>query len=112
MGQLGCRDQGQFHHHAGQAAVAQVPLATQQQVQHPGPAKQFLRSTSRERFLLETFSLVILVLGARSVNVAITVWSALVVTVHESVPVHPPDQPANFEPWARVSLSPTVVPAG
>ena len=71
-----------------------------------------LKLNIASRFLLETFSLVILVLGAKSVNVAITVWSALVVTVQERVPVHPPDQPANFEPGAGVSLSPTVVPAG
>ena len=64
------------------------------------------------RFLLQTFSLVILVLGAKSVNVAITVWSALVVTVQDSVPAHAPDQPANFEPRAGVALSPTGVPAG
>jgi hypothetical protein len=64
------------------------------------------------RFRLETFSLVILVFGAKSVNVALTVWSALVVTVQESVPAHPPDQPTNFEPGAWVSLSPTVVAAG
>jgi hypothetical protein len=64
------------------------------------------------RFLLQTFSLVILVLGGKSVNVAITVWSAVVVTVQESVPAHPPDQPTNFEPGAWVSLSPTVVAAG
>ena len=64
------------------------------------------------RFLLETFSLVILVLGANSVNVAITVWSALVVTVQDGVPRHAPDQPANIEPWAGVALSLTVVSAG
>jgi hypothetical protein len=64
------------------------------------------------RFLLETFSPAILVLGAKSVNVAITVWSALVVTVQGSVPRHAPDQPANFEPWAGVALSLTVVAAG
>ena len=64
------------------------------------------------RFLLETFSPVILVLGAKSVNIAITVWSEFYVTVQDSVPGHAPDQPANFEPWAGVALSLTVVAAG
>jgi hypothetical protein len=64
------------------------------------------------RFVLETFSLVILVLGTNRVNVAITVWSALVVTVQESVPAHAPDQPTNFEPGAKVARSRTAVPGG
>jgi hypothetical protein len=34
-----------------------------------------------------------------AVNVAVTVVAAVIVTVHEPVPLHPPpDQPAKYEP--------------
>ena len=54
MGQLGGGDQGQLHHHPGQAAVAQVALTAQQQTQHPRPAQQFLGPAGGPRLLLET----------------------------------------------------------
>lgn len=47
-----------------------------------------------------------------SANVAVTAWSALIVTVHEPVPLHPaPDQPAKLEPDAADAVSVTDAPS-
>jgi hypothetical protein len=43
-------------------------------------------------------------------NVAVTEVLALTVTVHEPVPVHAPDQPANEDPDAGVAVRATLVP--
>jgi hypothetical protein len=49
--------------------------------------------------------------GGVAVNVAVTVWSLLSVTVHVEVPEHPPpDQPANVDPDAGVAVSVIAVP--
>jgi len=47
--------------------------------------------------------------GAFFLNVAVTVFAALIVTVHEPVPLHAPLQPANVEPLPAVRFSVTVV---
>ena len=47
-----------------------------------------------------------------SVNVAVTDWSALIVTVHVPVPEQPaPLQPVKVEPAAGVAVSVTTVPS-
>jgi hypothetical protein len=45
------------------------------------------------------------------VNVAVTLWSALIVTEHEPVPEQAPVQPVNVDPAAGVAASDTEVPA-
>jgi hypothetical protein len=45
-----------------------------------------------------------------SVKTAVTERLALIVTVHERVPLHAPDQPSNFEPAAAVVVRVRVVP--
>ena len=47
VGQLGRSNQSELHHHPGQAAVPQVPLAAQQQVQHASPAQQLVGAAAR-----------------------------------------------------------------
>ena len=49
--------------------------------------------------------------AGRSLNVAVTNVSALIVTTHEPVPLHAPDQPAKVELAARVAVSVTEVPS-
>ena len=46
----------------------------------------------------------------RRPNVAVTDWSAFIVSVHGPVPEHAPDQPVNVEPTAVVVFSVTVAP--
>jgi hypothetical protein len=46
----------------------------------------------------------------RRVNVAVTAWSALIVTLHVDVPEQSPDQPPNDEPPAAFAFSVTAVP--
>jgi hypothetical protein len=48
--------------------------------------------------------------GVEAVNVAVTLRSALIVTVQPPVPVHAPDQPAKVDPAAGVAIMPTVAP--
>jgi hypothetical protein len=43
-------------------------------------------------------------------NVAVTETSEDRVTLHESVPVHAPDHPANVDPWLGVAVNATAVP--
>ena len=43
-------------------------------------------------------------------NVAVTASAAFIVTTHELVPVHAPDQPANTQPEAAACVSVTAVP--
>jgi len=44
-------------------------------------------------------------------NVAVTVWSVLIVTVHGlAAPVQAPDQPAKVEPGSGVAVKVTTVP--
>ncbi len=51
--------------------------------------------------------------GCWEANVAVTVWSELMVTVHVAVaPQPPPDQPAKVDPVAGVAVNVTVVPGG
>ena len=45
-----------------------------------------------------------------SVNVAVTVLAAVIVTTHAPVPVHAPDHPANVDPVAGVAVTVTCVP--
>src|SRR5207253_377890 len=44
-----------------------------------------------------------------SVNVALTLFAASIVTEHEPVPEHVPPQPVNFEPGSAAALRATVV---
>jgi len=47
------------------------------------------------------------------VNVAVTDWSELIVTVHVPVPEQPPpDQPVKLEPDPDAAVNVTIVPAG
>ena len=45
-------------------------------------------------------------------KVAVTEFAVVIVTVHEPVPVHAPDQPVNIEPVAGDAVSVTEVPDG
>src|SRR4051812_23740357 len=45
-----------------------------------------------------------------SVNVAVTLFAASIVTVHAPVPVHAPAQPLNIEPVPAAAVSVTIVP--
>jgi len=48
-----------------------------------------------------------------AVKFAVTVWSALIVTVHEPVPLQPPPlHPVNVEPPVEVAVRATVLPIG
>src|SRR5215475_13935210 len=50
---------------------------------------------------------------AERLNVAVTAWPALIVTVHGlATPVQAPDQPANVEPGSGVAVKVTTVPGG
>jgi hypothetical protein len=50
--------------------------------------------------------------GLRALNVAITVWSAFIVSAQLPAPLHPaPDQPANADPAAGEALSVTPEPS-
>jgi hypothetical protein len=49
--------------------------------------------------------------GGIGVNVAVTLMSGFMVTLHVPVPVHAPDQ-ANCDPLAGVAVSVTGVPSG
>ena len=77
---------------AVQAAPHEIPAGELVTVPEPDPA--------------------LLTVSVRSAtNVAVTVVSALSVTVHEAVPEHPPpDQPAKTEPGSAAALSVTEVP--
>lgn len=49
--------------------------------------------------------------GATVLNVALTAWSELIVTVHVPVPEQPaPAQPAKVDPAAGVAVNVTMVP--
>ncbi len=45
-----------------------------------------------------------------TLNVAVTVWAALIVTEHGPVPEHAPAQPANAEPLVALAVKATTVP--
>jgi hypothetical protein len=45
------------------------------------------------------------------VNVAVTLWSELIITLHVVVPAHAPPQPANVEPDAGVAVRDSIEPA-
>ena len=45
-----------------------------------------------------------------AVKLAVTVWSTLIVTVHEPVPLHAPLQPVNVEPPMEAADRVTVLP--
>jgi hypothetical protein len=49
--------------------------------------------------------------GADSLNVAVTVWAELIVTVQAPVPEQAPLKPANTEPGAGAAVKVTVLPA-
>src|SRR5580765_5185039 len=46
----------------------------------------------------------------RRANVAVTDWSAFIVSVHGPIPEQAPDQPVNVEPTADIAVSVTVAP--
>jgi len=53
MGQLGSRDQGQFHDDMGQAGIAQIALSAKQQVQHPRKVHDFVGCRAPPGFSLQ-----------------------------------------------------------